>query len=451
MVGDFNCHVDDLADHEAARFQDMISTYGLTQRVTSATHVKGHILDLVLTRSSEPAVEDISVQSSALPEICDHFPVLFSLPVTKPKPQEKVITYRKYSQISTDTFREDLKESLESLSGDPDLSTSQLVDKYNSVLVELLDKYAPGKERRVTSRPQPAWYTDDILAAKRTCRKAERKWQDTGLVVHQEITKDRRREMSRLIDQAKKEYFNGRIADAQSEGDSKGLFKTLDQLLHRRTPSILPSHDTRDGLTERFAEFFTHKITKIRSDLAAVREHYPNMPEDSNIHQINSTFSLSNFPPATEAEIRKLVTQSPSKSCGLDPIPTWLLKENLDTLLPLLTQIVNSSLSAGDVPDSMKEAIVTPLLKKSNLDPELLKNFRPVSNLSFVSKLVERVVADRLTSHMQENGLHETLQSAYKKHHSTETALLKISDSVLHAMDEKKMYPAGAAGSICGF
>ena len=79
---------------------------------------------------------------------------------------------------------------------------------------------------------------------------------------------------------------------------------------------------------------------------------------------------------------------------------------------------------------------MTPLLKKNNLDPELLKNFLPVSNLS--SKLIERMVASRLNTYMSEHSLHEILQSAYKKHHSIETALLRISDNVLRATDNKK-------------
>ena len=163
------------------------------------------------------------------------------------------------------------------------------------------------------------------------------------------------------------------------------------------------------------------------------------------MHTVNS--SLSEFNPASEAEIRKLVVQSPSKSCGLDPLLTWLLKDNLDVLVQALVQIVNSSMSLRNVSDSLKEALVTPLLKKNNLDPELLKNLLPVSNLS--SKLIERMVASRLNTYMSEHSLHEILQSAYKKHHSIETALLRISDNVLRATDNKKCV-LSAAGHVRG-
>ena len=126
-------------------------------------------------------------------------------------------------------------------------------------------------------------------------------------------------------------------------------------------------------MTDRFAEFFTHKITKICNDLSQMRDYQ----QDLHLHEQASpdkdddvTSSLSEFIPDSEAEIRTLVVQSPSKSCGLDPLTTWLLKDNLDVLLPTLIQIVNSSMSSGNVSDSLKEALVTPLLKKNNLDLE---------------------------------------------------------------------------------
>ena len=110
----------------------------------------------------------------------------------------------------------------------------------------------------------------------------------------------------------------------------------------------------------------------------------------------------------------------------------------LPEILPTLTAIINKSLRESSVPPSLKDAIVTPILKKSTLDPEQLKNFRPVSNLSYVSKIIERVVACQLNKYMSENNLHETFQSAYKRFHSTETALICVQNDVLRALDNKK-------------
>ena len=100
---------------------------------------------------------------------------------------------------------------------------------------------------------------------------------------------------------------------------------------------------------------------------------------------------------------------------------------------------MNLSLKEGNFPETFKTAHVAPLLKKPTLDKEGMKNYRPVSNLSFVSKILEKVVAKRLISHINAAGLSNKIQSAYKKFHSTETALLKIQSDILSAMDKGKV------------
>ena len=97
------------------------------------------------------------------------------------------------------------------------------------------------------------------------------------------------------------------------------------------------------------------------------------------------------------------------------------------------------SLETVLVPKNFKQALVRPLLKKNNLNADDLKSYRPVSNLSFVSKQLERVVATRLSEHLYENNLCEALQSAYKSNHRTETALLHVSNDILWAMDDGKV------------
>ena len=93
------------------------------------------------------------------------------------------------------------------------------------------------------------------------------------------------------------------------------------------------------------------------------------------------------------------------QSCSLDPVPTFILKEVLDVLLPFLTHMCNASLSGGQLSVSQRHAIITPLLKKSSLDPAELKNYRPVSNLTFMSKIVEKQVSGHLFTVQQSDAL----------------------------------------------
>ena len=142
----------------------------------------------------------------------------------------------------------------------------------------------------------------------------------------------------------------------------------------------------------------------------------------------------------TDELIRELILKSPTKSRMLDPIPTSLTKQCLDDLVSLITFIVNASLSTSIVPPpspQFKQAIVTPLLKKPGLDTNDMKNFRPVSNLSFISKILEKVVLIQLKKHLSCNNLLEIFQSAYRQNHSTETAVLSVLDGLLGSADER--------------
>ena len=131
----------------------------------------------------------------------------------------------------------------------------------------------------------------------------------------------------------------------------------------------------------------------------------------------------------------QLIKKSRSTTCGLDPLPTTLLKKCSDELPPVITQIVNLSLRSGCFPDLLKHAQVSPLLKADRLDPELLKNYRPISQLKFLGKIIERVVLSQVLEHLSSHNLFPSMQSAYRPRHSCETALLRVSNDILLALD----------------
>ena len=119
-------------------------------------------------------------------------------------------------------------------------------------------------------------------------------------------------------------------------------------------------------------------------------------------------------------------------------MPTSVVKQILPTLLPTIHNIVNRSLREQNMPPILKQAIVKPLLKNSELDKEDLKSFRPVSNLPNIGKLIEKGVIDQIDEHLKTNQLHEPLQSAYTEHHSTETAVTKVANDILRALDNRQ-------------
>ena len=122
----------------------------------------------------------------------------------------------------------------------------------------------------------------------------------------------------------------------------------------------------------------------------------------------------------------------------LDPLPGKLMKDCSDTLLPLIVRTVNLSCEEAVVPGKFKQGVLTPKLKKPSLNNELFSSFRPISNLRFLSKATEKVVAARLNSYLNDNNLDEPLQLAYKQGHSTETTLVKVQNEIVRSIDERK-------------
>jgi len=134
-------------------------------------------------------------------------------------------------------------------------------------------------------------------------------------------------------------------------------------------------------------------------------------------------------------EIETLISSAPCKSCQLDPVPTWLVKEMCGLLSHFVALLCNKSPTTGCFPVAFKSAIIRPLLKKNGLDSSQLKRYRPVFNLSFLSKLLEKVVQVQLQAFIDSNNLMPVTQSAYRQYHSTETAVTKLYNDMLLAAD----------------
>ena len=194
------------------------------------------------------------------------------------------------------------------------------------------------------------------------------------------------------------------------------------------------------NLPEKFANYFVDKIVTIQDTIATQQTSISNLEQlRSEISPFSSSTSLTQFEPTTESEVRSVITSMSNATSELDPIPTDILKGCLNEIAPHLTKIINLSLNAAEFPTELKIAIVKPLIKKKLLDPDKYKNYRPVSNLSFLSKLIEKIVCRRIETHLEINSLLPPMQSAYRKNHSTETALLKIQNDLLLNMDKGKM------------
>ena len=369
--------------------------------------------------------------------LSDHAALHCVLDVGKPDLGRQEFTYRKFKSIDHESFADALRSSDIILHPATDLEG--LCNQFDASMIKILDEQAPLKKCVAVVRPINSWFSDDIADAKRHRRRLETKWRSSRLTVDRERFTIQRLAVSSMITEAKRKHFEEQLSDCSNQRE---VYKVVNKMLHQGKQSKLPSHASDRVLAVSFNEFFMTKIDDIRADLDAMALHSSDAVDQINrsILQVSDrTYPrLEHFDPTSEDEIQRIIARSPSTFSTHDPLPTWLMKKHLNIILPTITLIVNRSLELGVFPDSFKKASVVPILKKPNLDPEVLHNYRPVSNLTFISKVLERVVAHRLQGYLDQHKLSEPLQSAYKKKHSTESALVKVHNDILLALDSKQ-------------
>ena len=183
---------------------------------------------------------------------------------------------------------------------------------------------------------------------------------------------------------------------------------------------MLPPYDSLEQLAGDFNAFFIGKIQGLRMEL---------MNPSSDHHDEKQRILHCEFPqftPPSNESIRNVISSFSNKTCSLDPIPTHVIKDNISSILSMASGIVRQSFSNGIFPTSLKTSLVRPKLKKSDLNSDLLVNFRPIANIPFLSKILEKSAAIQVHNYLNDNDLIPALQPAYRKYHSTETALLRV-------------------------
>ena len=435
IVGDVNFHLDVDSNHDARKFKDSLATCGFVQHVNEPTHQKGHTLDVVITKDLKDIIGKLEVTD---PVLCDkagnisgdHYAISFLTQMVNPHPQRRTVNFRKLRAIDVNSFKQCIHQNAKLQ--EVDIPLDDLVANYNSSLKDIIDLQAPLLNRTITLRPHAPWYSAELRDAKHKRRQLERRWRSTKLEVHHQLYRDYCVVVNRLLCSTKLTYYETQIE--QCPHNSKAMFRTVNMLMDNKGGCPLPSHTSDLQLASDFSDFFTSKVSTIRESL-----NHEDTPSFVPPLDDDATATLHSFTPTTIEEIVRIIKLSPNKSCELDPLPTWLLKLCVQELAPIIAAIVNKSLETSCMPAELKRAHVRPRLKKPCLDPDVLNNYRPVSNLPFISKIIEKVVDARLENHLRENDLHEPLQSAYRKHHSTETALIKIQSDILQALDNGRI------------
>ena len=431
ISGDFNVHWGS-GSNDANKLNDVLESFNLLQHVTKATNKFNNILDLVISNnysvgstSKSLSVTDLVVDDVSL---SDHFLINFKVNFKCSYKKNKTVYYRHLRSIDPNLFRSDLVAVLNQLSN---LSTESFATKstnLESAMLNLIEQFAPLKKKTIKNVPGATWFNHDYVVQRRKRRKAQKKAKRSGLTVDHENFLQIRKETTLLSKSLKRDGIRKKIADAN--GDQRKLYSVFNNLVDKGSDIVLPDHDCDEQLANHFSDYFVKKIAKIQESF--------NPSCTASVEVLPEQFSgslLTTFEPTSVNELRNLIQDNGIKCSSADVFPPNLISDNLDLFLPVWTDYINTSFKEGSMV-GLKMAYIKPHLKDSSLDHNDLKNYRPVSNLPFLSKLIERVVLKRLNTHMERNNLFIPNQSGYKKGHSTETLLIKITNDLLIASDK---------------
>jgi len=439
IVGDLNVHLERSDDASAVQLIDLLASYGLSCRVTAPTHDLGGLLDIVASRDDlpNPSVDviDVGLTDPRFCDLSDHRLLRWAVPMSRPPPVYTSTVVRPWRQLDGDAFRESLQSSLlcqpESWKN---YDVDGLARLYDTEIGTVLDRLIPQRTVTCRRRPSDPWFDQECRNAKRRVRRLERESRRVSKIAAAAPTPANtakaataaaawnieRRVYRDLLRQKREGFWQAKVESERSSPHR--LWKSIDSLMGRGRVPLSTAIDAHD-----LHRYFDDKIAGVRESTAdAPPPCYTPAPPDCN-------FSV--FRTLRVDEVIAVIRKLPNKQCNTDPIPTSLLKDNVDLLAPFLTELFNRSLSSGVFPTQFKAAFITPLLKKPDLDPSDGKSYRPISNLTVLSKTLERLVAQQLIDYVSERKLLPELQSAYRANHSTETAVLRVLSDILGALD----------------
>ena len=389
----------------------------------SLHNAQGHTLDWLVTRINEDGL--LINHTVDMNEMSDHAIVSCKLNLTKPKLVITSSTSRNYGRIDHTTFANDLSDQLRYVCHDGNVD--KFLNDIDNVITTVLDVHAPKSSCSKPKCHRPKWYNNSIDEAIRERRRAERKWRKSISHADRIAFDTAKRTVCGTLVTVKCSFYK----ESLTNSTPKIIFRTINELIGN-IPQVPTVSISPTALANEFSKFFTDKVKNIR---LYIDDQY--VDEQLSVTLPSPDCQLSDFHPVSSDELLKIVQRSTTKSCQLDPIPTSLFKRHIMTFLPKLTEVVNASLRSGVFPESLRDAVITPILKKPSLDKEDLKNYRPVSNIRYLCKVIETVVCSQITQYL-DHKLLEPLQSAYRVGHSTETALLRVHNDILRAIDNRR-------------
>ena len=304
-------------------------------------------------------------------------------------------------------------------------------EKWNTKFIAVFDKHAPFKRKRIRHKDSP-WMTNEIVCKMRERDQMKKRAKGSGSEKDWMTYKRLKNDVTAIIRQTKKTYVTESIVN--NEGDSNAMWKSLRRILPKKANenSIQKINIDNDVFTEsgEIASCLNDHFVDLASKRTRNRIFGDNM--NQYMTRVETKFS---FEHVKSSDVLKCFNEiARNKATGLDQIPASILKDSIELIVEPLTHIINASLCEGKIPDIWKRARVTPIHKGG--DAANPNNYRPISVLPVLSKVLEKLVFNQVYKYLVENELLCSNQHGFRPKHSTLTALLSITEDFYRKLDD---------------
>ena len=430
VLGDFNYN---MHCKNESKFIDKLcrqnSMHQIVKGSTRITETSSTLIDIILTNLPN----NVCMSKVVSLGLSDHNLVYIVRKLYRPKVPPKVITFRSMKQFNEKSFQDDM----EKLDWNECLNSDDIVTAWSTWKVNFLrvcDKHTPLVTRRVRGN-KTKWVTDEYISLThlrdRLKKRAEK--QNTNSIWSQ--YRSVRNYVNNLRTTLKSRYYHDSVIENQR--NHKQLWNVLKELNpgkkdNRSKISGLKVNDNVDTDKEHIANelngFFVSIGASINSkqtvNSSNMKDYIPDLPAcNFEFTEVNEEYVLK--------ELKKLQT---GKATGFDMVSAQLLKAAAPVICKHLTYLFNLSLISSELPSDWKQAKVSPIHKGGDRTDK--NNYRPISVISVVMKILERIVHDQLQQHFVKYNLLAPQQSGFRKGHSTDTVLSYFSDYLLKHMDQ---------------
>ena len=449
IAGDFNINLLKVLERDKyAEFLDLMMSAGFLPKITYPTRYakkSASLIDQIFVRTKiSNTINQSSLSGILYSGISDHFAPFTRFCFKSPSVCPKYVIIHKKDENSMNAFKNAIQSQNllnkinQSITGDPNHTFEVIQSEINKAKA----LHLPSKRVRFNKykHKNKNWITSGIIKSINFRDKLYTKFKscktsDPSLSMHKSRYNNFNKILKKTIKEAKSNFYGNEFS--KHSDNIKKSWQTINQILNRdRKSNQFPTHIKIDNTNisdrKQIADHFNNYFACVGENLA---EDIPTSKHSFDKYLHNRILTSFSFKTVDHETIAKIIKDfKPKTSSGDDGISMKLLKLISNSITPSLTILINQSLTTGIFPCKMKIAKVLPFIKKPNVFE--LGNFRPISLLSSLSKILEKCVFDQVCAYFEDNKLFYSSQYGYRKNHSTDYACVELVDKVMHDLDK---------------